>query len=64
MARERTLSIVKPDATRRDLVGKIVARFEQEGLRIAAIRQPCPSGSGSPRPAMERRSRSSPTSEP
>ena len=39
MARERTLSIVKPDATRRNLVGKIVARFEQEGLRIAAIRK-------------------------
>lgn len=39
MAIERTLSIVKPDATRRDLVGKIVARFEEEGLRIAAIRK-------------------------
>lgn len=39
MALERTLSIVKPDATKKNLVGKIVARFEQEGLRIAAIRK-------------------------
>lgn len=35
----RTLSIVKPDATRRNLVGKILARFEEEGLRVAAIRK-------------------------
>jgi nucleoside-diphosphate kinase len=40
MARERTLSIVKPDATRRNLVGKILALFEQEALRVAAIRKP------------------------
>ena len=39
MAIERTLSIVKPDATRKNVVGKIVARFEEEGLRIAAIRK-------------------------
>jgi nucleoside-diphosphate kinase len=31
---ERTLSIIKPDATRRKLVDKINARFEQRGLRI------------------------------
>ena len=36
---ERTLSIIKPDATRKNLVGKIVARFEAEGLRIAGIRK-------------------------
>ncbi len=36
MARERTLSIIKPDATRRDLTGKINARFEARGLRIVA----------------------------
>ena len=36
MATERTLSIIKPDATRRDLTGKINARFEQAGLRIVA----------------------------
>ena len=36
MALERTLSIIKPDATRRNLTGKINARFEQAGLRIVA----------------------------
>jgi nucleoside-diphosphate kinase len=39
VAIERTLSIVKPDATGKNLVGKIIARFEQEGLRIAAVRK-------------------------
>lgn len=39
MAIERTLSIIKPDATGKNLIGKIVARFESEGLRIAAIRK-------------------------
>jgi nucleoside-diphosphate kinase len=36
MAIERTLSILKPDATRRNLTGEINARFEQRGLRIVA----------------------------
>ncbi len=36
MAIERTLSIIKPDATRRDLTGKINARFEGAGLKIVA----------------------------
>ncbi|MBN2751540.1 MAG: nucleoside-diphosphate kinase [Rhodospirillaceae bacterium] len=36
MGVERTLSIVKPDATRRNLVGQICARFEEAGLRIVA----------------------------
>ncbi len=36
MAVERTLSIIKPDATRRSLTGKILARFEEAGLRIVA----------------------------
>ena len=36
MARERTLSIIKPDATRRNLTGAINQRFEQAGLRIVA----------------------------
>ncbi len=36
MAVERTLSILKPDATRRNLTGKINARFEDAGLRIIA----------------------------
>jgi nucleoside-diphosphate kinase len=33
---ERTLSIIKPDATRRNLTGKINAKFEDAGLRIVA----------------------------
>ena len=36
MAIERTLSIIKPDATRRNLTGKINAKFEEAGLRIIA----------------------------
>lgn len=36
MATERTLSIIKPDATRRNLTGKINARFEEAGLQIVA----------------------------
>ena len=38
MAVERTFSIVKPDAVRRDLIGKIYARFESGGLQIIASR--------------------------
>ena len=34
MALERTFSIVKPDATKRNLVGQIVAKFEECGLRV------------------------------
>ncbi|HSR55511.1 MAG TPA: nucleoside-diphosphate kinase [Alphaproteobacteria bacterium] len=36
MAIERTLSIIKPDATARNLTGEICARLEQAGLRIVA----------------------------
>jgi len=36
MAVERTLSIIKPDATRRNLTGRINARFEEAGLVIIA----------------------------
>lgn len=36
MPTERTLSIIKPDATQRNLTGKINARFEEAGLRIIA----------------------------
>jgi nucleoside-diphosphate kinase len=39
MAVERTLSIIKPDATRRNLTGQIVARFENAGLRVVAQRR-------------------------
>jgi nucleoside-diphosphate kinase len=36
MAVERTLSIIKPDATRRNLTGQIIAKFETAGLRVVA----------------------------
>jgi len=36
MAIERTLSIIKPDATRRNITGKIITRLEDAGLRIVA----------------------------
>ncbi len=36
MAIERTLSIIKPDATRRNLTGAIIDRFEKAGLRVVA----------------------------
>jgi nucleoside-diphosphate kinase len=36
---ERTLSIIKPDAVARNAIGRIVARFEEEGLRICAMRK-------------------------
>jgi nucleoside-diphosphate kinase len=36
---QRTLSIIKPDAVKNNYIGKIVARFEQEGLRIAGMRK-------------------------
>ena len=39
MAVERTFSIIKPDATRRNLTGRINARFEEKGLRIVAQRR-------------------------
>ena len=39
MAIERTLSIIKPDATRRNLTGRINARFENAGLKIIAQRR-------------------------
>lgn len=39
MAKERTFSIIKPDATKRNLTGKINAKFEDAGLRIVAQRR-------------------------
>jgi nucleoside-diphosphate kinase len=39
MPTERTLSIIKPDATRRNLTGAINDRFEKAGLRIVAQRR-------------------------
>jgi nucleoside-diphosphate kinase len=38
MALERTLSIIKPDAVRKNAIGQILARFEAAGLRIVAAR--------------------------
>jgi len=38
MAVERTLSIIKPDAVARNIVGKIYSRFESNGLRIVAAK--------------------------
>ncbi len=36
---ERTLSMIKPDATRRNITGKVIDRLEQAGLRIVAQRR-------------------------
>ena len=38
MALERTLSIIKPDAVKKNAIGQIVARFEKAGLRVVAAR--------------------------
>lgn len=39
MAIERTLSIIKPDATQRNITGKIISKFEEAGLRVVAQRR-------------------------
>ena len=39
MAIQRTFSIIKPDATKRNLTGKIVAKFEEAGLRVVASKR-------------------------
>ena len=36
MSLEKTLSIIKPDAVKRDLTGKIISMFEEKGLRVVA----------------------------
>jgi nucleoside-diphosphate kinase len=38
MAAERTLSIIKPDAVKKNAIGQIIARFEKAGLRVVAAR--------------------------
>lgn len=38
MAVERTLSIIKPDGVRRNLIGKIISMFEESGLRVVGSR--------------------------
>ena len=39
MAIERTFSIIKPDATRRNITGKIIDRLEEAGLRVIASKR-------------------------
>ena len=39
MAIQRTFSIIKPDATKRNITGKIIDRFESAGLRIVASKR-------------------------
>lgn len=39
MAIERTLSIIKPDGVKRNLIGKILSRFEEAGLEIVAVKK-------------------------
>lgn len=39
MALERTFSIIKPDATRRNLTGKIISKLEDGGLRVVASKR-------------------------
>ena len=38
MAVEQTLSIIKPDAVKKNVIGQILARFEKAGLRVVAAR--------------------------
>jgi nucleoside-diphosphate kinase len=38
MSKQRTLSIIKPDATARNLIGKILNHFEESGLKIVAAK--------------------------
>ena len=38
MALERTLSIIKPDAVKKNVIGQVLARFEAAGLRVVAAR--------------------------
>ena len=35
---EKTLSIIKPDATSRNLIGEIISRFEKNGLKVVAAK--------------------------
>ncbi len=39
MTMERTLSIIKPDGVRKNVIGEVIRRFEQNGLRVAALRK-------------------------
>ncbi len=37
MTRERTLSIIKPDAVKKNVIGQILSRFEAAGLKLVAV---------------------------
>jgi len=39
MSTQRTLSIIKPDATGKNIIGKIVTRFEDAGLKVVAMKR-------------------------
>lgn len=39
MALERTFSIIKPDATKRNITGKVIAKLEEGGLRVVASKR-------------------------
>ena len=41
MSLEKTLSIIKPDAVKRNLTGKIIAMFEEKGLCVVAQKFSC-----------------------
>ena len=43
LAIERTFSMVKPDGVQRGLVGEVIKRFEQRGLKVIAIKMVKPS---------------------
>ena len=47
MALERTLSIIKPDAVAKNVIGEIYARFEKAGLRIIAAKMKRPAADSS-----------------
>lgn len=38
MAKERTLSIIKPDGVKKNVIGKIITRFEDAGLKVVAAK--------------------------
>ena len=38
MNTEKTLSIIKPDATSRNIIGKIISRFEENDLKVSALK--------------------------
>ena len=44
MAVQRTFSIIKPDAVAKNVVGKIVSRFESNGLKVVASRKKAEAG--------------------